>query len=91
VETEMYWPLNHMVSPAEHSLKCIDCHTRENGRLANLTDFYLPGRDRNTKIEASGITLIFLSLIGVIVHMICRIIYRKRCPLNAKLQGGNEE
>jgi octaheme c-type cytochrome (tetrathionate reductase family) len=90
VETEMYWPLSHMVSPAEQSLKCIDCHTRNNSRLANLNDFYLPGRDKNMKIEASGITLIFLSLIGVIVHAICRIIYRKRCPLNNKLQGGDQ-
>ena len=90
VETEMYWPLSHMVSPAEHSLKCIDCHTRNNSRLENLTDFYLPGRDNNMKIEASGITLIFLAFIGVMVHLICRIIYRKRCPLNQKLQGGNE-
>jgi len=90
VETEMYWPLSHMVSPAEHSLKCIDCHTRTNSRLENLTDFYLPGRDNNMKIEASGITLIFLAFIGVLVHLICRIIYRKRCPLNQKLEGGNE-
>jgi octaheme c-type cytochrome (tetrathionate reductase family) len=26
VETEMYWPLNHMVSPKEKALKCTDCH-----------------------------------------------------------------
>ncbi|MFO7755146.1 MAG: tetrathionate reductase family octaheme c-type cytochrome [Bacteroidales bacterium] len=27
-ETEMYWPINHMVAPAAQSLKCTDCHTR---------------------------------------------------------------
>lgn len=90
VETEMYWPLSHMVSPSEQSLQCIDCHSRNNSRLAGLDDFYLPGRDKNKKIEAAGITLIFLSLIGVIIHSICRVIFRKRCPLNQKLQGGNE-
>ena len=31
-ETEMYWPLAHLVSPKEHVLQCADCHS-ENGRL----------------------------------------------------------
>ncbi|MCF8242793.1 MAG: tetrathionate reductase family octaheme c-type cytochrome [Melioribacteraceae bacterium] len=26
IETEMYWPLNHMVAPADQSLKCTSCH-----------------------------------------------------------------
>jgi octaheme c-type cytochrome (tetrathionate reductase family) len=29
IETEMYWPVNHMVAPAKKSLKCADCHTRK--------------------------------------------------------------
>ena len=34
VETEMYWPINHMVAPAGQSLKCTDCHSRRGqGRL----------------------------------------------------------
>src|SRR3989304_6033750 len=28
----MYWPLPHMVVPAEHALQCQDCHG-ENGRM----------------------------------------------------------
>lgn len=32
VETEMYWPINHMVAPAENALKCNSCHGKE-GRL----------------------------------------------------------
>jgi len=32
VETEMYWPINHMVAPKENALKCISCHSKE-GRL----------------------------------------------------------
>ena len=34
VVTEMFWPINHMVAPAEKSLKCTDCHsTKESKRL----------------------------------------------------------
>lgn len=32
VETEMYWPLNHMIAPKESALKCMACHGK-NGRL----------------------------------------------------------
>lgn len=31
-ETEMYWPLSHMVVPAQNALQCNDCHG-ENGRF----------------------------------------------------------
>lgn len=27
VKTAMYWPINHMVAPAEQALKCADCHS----------------------------------------------------------------
>lgn len=30
--TTMYWPINHMVSPAKEALKCNDCHA-PNGRM----------------------------------------------------------
>ena len=34
VETEMFWGIDHMVSPKEDALKCRDCHVRgENKRL----------------------------------------------------------
>ena len=26
VATEMYWPLSHMVAPADEALQCADCH-----------------------------------------------------------------
>ncbi len=32
IATEMYWPINHMVSPKEKALTCKDCHS-EKGRL----------------------------------------------------------
>lgn len=33
VETEMYWPITHMVAPATEALRCQECHTAEDGRL----------------------------------------------------------
>ena len=82
VETEMYWPLNHQVAPADQSLKCADCHTRKNGRLESLGDFYLPGRDYKAGVEIFGILMIIASIIGVLIHTTCRIISGKKCKLN---------
>lgn len=31
-ETRMYWPLTHMIQPAEYALTCTDCHS-DNGRM----------------------------------------------------------
>lgn len=73
VNTEMYWPINHMVSPKEKSVSCAECHTRDNGRLAKLGGFYLPGRDRNTLLDFFGKWLIILSIIGVVIHNSIRI------------------
>ncbi len=29
IETEMFWPIDHMVAPKEEALKCTDCHAEE--------------------------------------------------------------
>lgn len=68
IETHMYWPLNHMVSSKDKAVQCIECHTTENSRLANLKDFYMPGRDRNPVIETAGVGAIILSFLVVVVH-----------------------
>lgn len=81
--TEMYWPVNHMVAPASQSVKCIECHTRDNGRLANLNDFYMPGRDRNVWIDRAGVGALLLTLVGVVVHGVARIVIAGR-----RKQGG---
>lgn len=79
IETEMYWLLNHQVSPAEKALSCKDCHTKsEEGRLANLDGFYMPGRDRNASVEYFGYGLVILSLLGVIGHALIRIFYKSK-------------
>ncbi|MCK5856627.1 MAG: tetrathionate reductase family octaheme c-type cytochrome [Bacteroidales bacterium] len=80
VETEMYWPLNHQVSPADKSLQCTSCHSSSpDSRLANLKDFYLPGRDRFKMIDYAGIFLVLFALLGVIIHGGIRIVLRKNC------------
>lgn len=75
VRTEMYWPINHMVSPKEQSLTCAECHTRsDDGRLAKLTGFYLPGRDYNKWVDNLGEWMFFAALFGVFIHSIIRIV-----------------
>lgn len=73
VETEMYWPLNHMVSPKDKALSCVECHTRTDGRLANLTGFYLPGRDTNATLDLVGKWLLIITVFGVAAHALIRI------------------
>ena len=78
VETESYWLINHMVSPKSKSLKCSDCHSKNDSRLKDLKDFYLPGRDNNKLIDLLGKTIITLTFAGVILHGSLRIFFKKR-------------
>ena len=75
VETEMYWPVNHMVAPKEKSVQCIECHQRKNSRLAGLTDVYIPGRDRNSFLELFGTLMVLFSFIGAAGHGIMRAVF----------------
>jgi octaheme c-type cytochrome (tetrathionate reductase family) len=69
IQTTMNWPVNHMVAPKEQALECSSCHTSdEDGRLAKLTGFYLPGRDKNNFVDFLGILFLMVSLTGVIIH-----------------------
>ncbi len=86
VETEMYWPVNHMVAPKEQSLSCAECHTRDNGRLASLTDFYLPGRDRHAGINVLGKLMLIGASIGVFIHALIRFIIAIK---NNKIESQN--
>ena len=49
IQSEMYWPITHMVAPASESLICQDCHVEESGRL----DFIALGY---TEAEAENLT-----------------------------------
>lgn len=85
IKTVMYWPVNHQVASKEETVKCNECHTQENSRLANLEGFYMPARDRSEIIDSAGRFIIIISFIGIFAHAIVRI-FSKR-----KLKGENNE
>jgi hypothetical protein len=67
IQTEMSWPLSHMVAPKEQAVTCAECH-RPAGRLANLTGFYMPGRDRNRILDGLGLLILFGSVVATALH-----------------------
>jgi hypothetical protein len=79
VETEMSWPLNHMVAPAGQSLQCADCHQRD-GILADLDDgAYVIGRDHSTILDTLGGVMIAVALLGAVGHGTLRFVsYQRR-------------
>lgn len=77
VETSMHTPLTHMVSPKEEALGCADCHSQD-GRLAGITDFYMPGRDKNSLLDMFGWLMILGTLGGVSLHGLARIFAKSR-------------
>ena len=78
IQTEMYWPINHMVSSKDKSVNCTECHTRDNSRLSGLRDFYMPARDYSKVIDNAGIGILILSFIGVFSHGTLRIISSRK-------------
>ena len=82
VETEMNWILNHQVAKKEESLTCKECHSRNNSRIEQLKDFYLPGRDRLSLLDNMGILLIILSILGIVIHAVLRIVFKKKYFMN---------
>ena len=78
VNTEMSWPINHMVAPKSQTVACVECHNRTNSRLAGLQDFYMPGRNSNGVIETIGFWAIIATLVGILVHAVARVsVWRK--------------
>lgn len=75
--TEMSWPINHMVAPADKALSCTECHTdAPEGRLSQLSGFYMPGRDGHGDLDKIGKLLLLLALSGVALHTLGRIIFK---------------
>lgn len=73
IETEMYWPITHMVAPKDKALGCVECHAK-GGRLEGIEGVYLPGRDANPFIDKAGWILALLTLLGVLGHGALRIV-----------------
>jgi hypothetical protein len=65
-----------MVAPKDKALACTECHRRPNSRLACLTGFYMPGRDRIKLLDMAGWLLVLGALVGVSLHALGRIVSR---------------
>ncbi len=79
IETRMNWFITHMVAPKEKAVPCAECHTRAaEGRLAAITDIYLPGRDRNALVDLLGTLAIAGAIGGAVIHGLARLIARRK-------------
>ncbi len=77
VDTYMYWPITHMVAPADEALKCDSCHAKD-GRLADVGGFYMPGRDSFKWLDILGLLAAGGALAGVLGHGALRIVMSAR-------------
>jgi len=77
IETAYHFPTTHMVAPEDKALQCRECHA-DQGRLAKLSGFYLPGRDQNNLLDVIGWLAVFGSLAGVAMHGIMRKVLAKK-------------
>lgn len=77
VETEYVFQTTHMVAPKENALACTECHS-ENGRLASLAGFYMPGRDASSTLNVIGWAAVIVALMAVLFHGAGRLMSRKR-------------
>lgn len=82
VETEMIWPITHMVTPAKDALGCNDCHSK-NGRLADIKGIYIPSRDSLPLIEWLGWGMLLATFAGVLLHGLIRIFTRNHRSANS--------
>jgi len=78
VETSYVFPTTHMVAPKENVVSCNECHVRDEGRLASLAGFYMPGRDQLKTLDFLGWAVILGSLGGVLLHGLGRFIANGR-------------
>ena len=80
VETEMSWPITHMVAPKEDALQCAQCHAPVAGvgRLDRVPGIYMPGRHGSDWLNKLGWALAALSLLGVTGHGLLRIFSANR-------------
>ncbi len=75
-DTYMYWPITHMVAPADQALDCAACHA-EDGRLDGIAAVYMPGTNPRGPFGLIGMAILALSVLGVIGHALLRLIGRK--------------
>jgi len=73
VDTTYVFPITHMVAPKDNVVACAECHRTDQSRLADLTGFYMPGRDRWGGVDTLGWVAVLGSLVGVMLHGLGRI------------------
>ena len=76
VDTFMYWPITHMVAPAEQAVPCAECHSRD-GRMAGITGVYIPGTATGPG-GWIGMAILALAAAGVGGHGVLRIVSRAK-------------
>jgi hypothetical protein len=72
VDTHMYWPITHMVAPAEDALDCASCHAKE-GRMSGITGVNMPGTTPFNTAGLLGLAMVIAALAGVLIHALIRI------------------
>lgn len=77
VETNSYWPINHMVAPEEDALTCEECHSK-NGRLKDIKGIYMPGTGQSKWLDIIGWLAVLGTLAGVLLHAAIRRIATRR-------------
>ena len=73
VKTAYVFPTTHMVAEKSEAVQCVECHSGAS-RLKNITEVYLPGRDRLAVVDAVGWTGVIAALIAVFLHGLMRFI-----------------
>lgn len=76
INTEMSWPITHMVAPKGDAVRCNECHM-QGGRLDRIEGVYIPGRDGNRWVSLIGWLAAGGTLAGVLLHGLVRIVRRK--------------
>jgi len=76
VDTHMYWPITHMVAPAEDALDCAECHATD-GRMAGIDGVYMPGRTPFSTAGILGLALIAATVLALGIHALGRLFTRK--------------
>jgi octaheme c-type cytochrome (tetrathionate reductase family) len=77
VETQMSWPITHMVAPGHDSLTCEQCH-RTNSRLKNIKGVYMPAAHNIEWLDNLAGFMLLLTLGGVGIHGMIRIVLHYR-------------
>ena len=69
----MYWPITHMVAPAEDAVDCESCHAKD-GRMAGITGVNMPGTAPYDTAGVLGLAMLLASLGGVLIHAAIRLL-----------------